>query len=90
MLLNLGAPESVDLDPWSDRVRQVDATYDGGWELPVLGAVPAPRAVLIRPDGHVAWTGELRDPSLSDAMGTWFGAAPAASPRADGRDRADR
>ena len=54
----------------------VDASYDGAWELPVLGEVAAPPAVLIRPDGHVAWTGELTDPELPRALTTWFGAGP--------------
>jgi 3-(3-hydroxy-phenyl)propionate hydroxylase len=58
-------------------VQLVDATYRGDWELPVIGAVSAPVAVLVRPDGHVAWTGDLTDPSLSVALERWFG--PAAS-----------
>ena len=58
VLLNLGAPGSVDITPWRDRVQVIDATYAGKWELPVLGAVTAPTAVLIRPDGYVAWVGE--------------------------------
>ena len=55
------------------RVRQVNAAYDGAWELPVLGEVEAPPAVLIRPDGHVAWVGELADPALPGALTRWFG-----------------
>ena len=51
----------------------IDAEYLGPWELPVLGAVSAPAAVLIRPDGYVAWAGELTDPGLPDALTTWFG-----------------
>ena len=58
VLLNLGEPGSVALGPWGDRVRLVDASYDGAWELPVIGAVEAPAAVLVRPDGHVAWVGD--------------------------------
>jgi hypothetical protein len=45
------------------------------WELPVLGEVAAPAAVLIRPDGHVAWAGDLTDAALPAALDTWFGAA---------------
>jgi len=71
VLLNFEEPGAIDIDPWSDRVRQLDAEYDGQWELPVLGAVPAPTAVLIRPDGHVAWTGDGTDPT--EALTTWFG-----------------
>ena len=60
VLLNLGEPGALDIAPWADRVRRVDARYAGPWELPVLGAVPAPAAVLIRPDGYVAWVGDGR------------------------------
>jgi hypothetical protein len=75
VLLNLGAPGSVDISPWGDRVRLVDATHDGGCELPILGEIALPPAVLIRPDGHVAWAGDLADPGLPEALATWFGAA---------------
>jgi len=84
VLLNLGGPGSLDIDPWADRVRLVDATYTGTWELPVLGAVSAPAAVLIRPDGHVAWTGDpghpAAHPGLREALTTWFG-PPAVPPQ---------
>jgi 2-polyprenyl-6-methoxyphenol hydroxylase-like FAD-dependent oxidoreductase len=73
VLLDLGEPGRLDITPWADRVRLVDADYGGAWELPVLGAVSAPAAVLIRPDGHVAWVGEGTDLGLSDALTTWFG-----------------
>ena len=73
VLLNLGEPGSLDITPWADRLQLADATYDGAWELPVLGAVPAPAAVLIRPDGHVAWVGDGTDSGLADALTTWFG-----------------
>jgi 3-(3-hydroxy-phenyl)propionate hydroxylase len=76
VLLNLGAPGGFDISPWADRVRLVDATHDGVWELPLLGEVAAPPAVLIRPDGHVAWAGDLTDPALPRALTTWFGAGP--------------
>jgi len=75
VLLDLGGAAGFDLRPWADRVRSVAATCDGPWELPVLGAVAAPPAVLIRPDGHVAWVGEGTDPELPGALSTWFGAA---------------
>jgi 2-polyprenyl-6-methoxyphenol hydroxylase-like FAD-dependent oxidoreductase len=78
VLLNLGAPGRFDIAPWAPRVPLVDATYAGTWELPVLGEVSAPAAVLVRPDGHVAWVGDLGDPGLPAALTTWFGApAPA-------------
>ncbi|HEX4465232.1 MAG TPA: FAD-dependent monooxygenase [Solirubrobacterales bacterium] len=78
-LLNLGEPSSFDVAPWADRVQLVDAGYEGEWELPVLGAVTAPTAVLIRPDGYVAWVGEGTDAGLPDALTTWFGAPTMAS-----------
>jgi 3-(3-hydroxy-phenyl)propionate hydroxylase len=73
-LLNLGEPGGFDVTPWADRVQFADATYAGVWELPVLGGVAAPAAVLIRPDGYVAWVGEVTGPGLADALTTWFGA----------------
>ena len=73
VLLDLGGPGGLDIAPWADRVRLVEATCEGGWELPVLGAVAAPAAVLIRPDGHVAWVGEGTGAGLADALDTWFG-----------------
>jgi 2-polyprenyl-6-methoxyphenol hydroxylase-like FAD-dependent oxidoreductase len=73
VLLNLGEPGALDIAPWADRVERVDARYAGVWELPVLGAVAAPTAVLIRPDGHVAWAGGGTDQGLRDALTTWFG-----------------
>jgi uncharacterized protein YheU (UPF0270 family) len=78
VLLNLGEPGGFDISPWAGRVRLVDARHDGVWELPVLGEVTAPAAVLIRPDGHVAWVGALTDPRLPDALATWFGPPTAA------------
>jgi 2-polyprenyl-6-methoxyphenol hydroxylase-like FAD-dependent oxidoreductase len=73
VLLNLGEPGGFDITPWAARVQLVDAAHVGVWELPVLGEVAAPTAVLIRPDGHVAWVGNLTDPELPDALTTWFG-----------------
>jgi 2-polyprenyl-6-methoxyphenol hydroxylase-like FAD-dependent oxidoreductase len=74
VLLNLGQPGSLDIAPWTDRVRLIDAEYDGPWELPVLGEVNAPTAVAIRPDGYVAWVGDGTDAGLRDALTSWFGA----------------
>jgi hypothetical protein len=75
VLVNLGDPGGFDIAPWADRVRLVDARHDGVWELPVLGEIAAPPAVLVRPDGHVAWAGDLTAPELPQALATWFGAA---------------
>jgi 3-(3-hydroxy-phenyl)propionate hydroxylase len=78
VLLDLGASGGVDIGPWGDRVRFVAASYDGTWELPAVGTVPAPSAVLIRPDGYVAWVGDHTRLGLTDALTTWFGAPTAA------------
>jgi 3-(3-hydroxy-phenyl)propionate hydroxylase len=78
VLLNLGEPGGVDITPWEDRVQLIDAQYVGSWELPVLGAVTAPTAVLIRPDGYVAWVGDRPPLGLHDALTTWFGPPTAA------------
>jgi 3-(3-hydroxy-phenyl)propionate hydroxylase len=74
VLLNFGKPCDLDITFWSDRVQRVDASYDGAWELPVIGTVTAPTAVLIRPDGYVAWVGEGSPQGLAEALTTWFGA----------------
>jgi 3-(3-hydroxy-phenyl)propionate hydroxylase len=73
VLLNFGERGSIDITPWSNRIQLVDAEYNGVWELPVIGAVTAPLAVLIRPDGYVAWVGESTRAGLIDALTTWFG-----------------
>lgn len=78
VLLNLGEPGRLDIAPWADRVPQIDAGYAGAWDLPALGRVAAPGAVLIRPDGYVAWAGAGTQHGLVDALTTWFG-PPAAS-----------
>jgi len=73
VLLNLGEPGGFDIAPWGARLQLVDASYAGIWELPVVGVVTAPSAVLVRPDGHVAWVGEGTDAGLRDALTTWVG-----------------
>jgi 2-polyprenyl-6-methoxyphenol hydroxylase-like FAD-dependent oxidoreductase len=78
VLLNLGGPGGFEITPWADRVQSVDAEYVGQWELPVIGAVTAPTAVLIRPDGYVAWVGDRTQEGLADALTTWFGPPTAA------------
>lgn len=79
VLLNLSEPGAFDITPWSTRVQLIDAKYDGPWELPVLGRVTAPSAVLIRPDGYVAWVGDRTQRGLTDALTAWFG-PPVAMP----------
>jgi 2-polyprenyl-6-methoxyphenol hydroxylase-like FAD-dependent oxidoreductase len=76
MLINFGRSGVLasTTAPWTDRVRTVDAECRGAWELPVIGTVIAPAAVLMRPDGYVAWVGEGSDAGLVDALTRWFGA----------------
>jgi 2-polyprenyl-6-methoxyphenol hydroxylase-like FAD-dependent oxidoreductase len=78
VLLNLGEPGGIDITPWASRVKLIDAKCDGAWELPALGVVTAPTAVLIRPDGYAAWVGDLNQRGLTDSLTTWFG-LPAAT-----------
>lgn len=74
VLLDLGAPDAVDLTGWEARVRMVRANAATVWELPVIGEVPAPAAVLIRPDGHVAWVAGDSAAAPAEAAARWFGA----------------
>jgi 3-(3-hydroxy-phenyl)propionate hydroxylase len=78
LLINFGDPRGFDITAWADRVLLIDARYDGTWELPMVGTVTAPDAVLIRPDGYVAWVGDGSRTGLSDALTTWFGPPMAA------------
>jgi 3-(3-hydroxy-phenyl)propionate hydroxylase len=74
VLLLLDDAGGIDIEPWSDEVRVVSAVHEGELELPVLGRVPAPAAVLVRPDGYVAWAGSPMDRGLAGALTAWFGA----------------
>jgi len=78
VLLNFGEPGGFEITPWADRVQSIDGKYTGPWELPAIGAVTAPNAVLIRPDGYVAWVGDGTGLGLTDALTTWFGPPSAA------------
>src|SRR4051794_5854813 len=75
VVINFGSPGASELAGSAQRVQFVDGTYDGVWELPVLGEVAPPAAVLIRPDGYVAWVGDVRDTTLPEALELWFGPA---------------
>jgi 2-polyprenyl-6-methoxyphenol hydroxylase-like FAD-dependent oxidoreductase len=85
LLLNLGQPGDIDIAPWADRIQLIDASYEGEWELPVLGEVSAPTAALIRPDGYVAWVGDGTHLGLPDALATWFGPPTRVATPRDGR-----
>lgn len=74
VLLHLG-DSAFDLAPWVDRVDEARATAASTCEVPLLGSVDAPPAVLIRPDGHVAWAGDPADDALPEALTRWFGTA---------------
>jgi 3-(3-hydroxy-phenyl)propionate hydroxylase len=73
VLLDLHECGGFDVRPWEGRVRQIGASYAGRWELPVVGSVPAPAAVLVRPDGYVAWVGDHTEVGLPEALATWLG-----------------
>jgi hypothetical protein len=73
VLLNLGESNHLEVTPWAERVQLVDAQFTGTWLLPLLGEVTPPTAVLIRPDGYVAWVGQGTDHGLTDALTLWFG-----------------
>jgi 3-(3-hydroxy-phenyl)propionate hydroxylase len=77
LLLNLGVPAGIDIAGWDDRVRAIDASYQGELELPVIGVVSAPTAALVRPDGYVAWVGLGERHGLREALTTWFGSPTA-------------
>jgi 3-(3-hydroxy-phenyl)propionate hydroxylase len=86
VLLNLEEPGGFDIAAWADRVQLIDAKYAGTWELPAMGEVTAPTAILVRPDGYVAWVGDLAQLGLADALTTWFG-PPAEAWRTSFKDR---
>lgn len=75
VLLNFGNANDFDIVPWTDRIKLTDASYDGPWELPAIGPIAAPMAVLVRPDGHVAWVGDNGKRGLAEALTRWFGPA---------------
>ncbi|MFE3093566.1 FAD-dependent monooxygenase [Streptomyces sp. NPDC059248] len=85
VLLDLrgGAGAAAAVRGWADRIDPVEArAADGDWSVPGVGAVPAPAALLIRPDGHIAWACDgdgdgdgIGGPALLAALTTWFGPA---------------
>lgn len=73
VLLNLGKPWDFDISPWAHRVKAVNAEYTGPWEVPILGQITPPAAVLVRPDGYIAWVGDGTDTGLHEALTAWLG-----------------
>ncbi|WP_059014727.1 FAD-dependent monooxygenase [Mycobacterium sp. M26] len=73
VLLNLGPAGRFAAIADAHRLHILDAEYVGAWELPGIGAVPAAEAVLVRPDGHVAWVGAETDTALGESLATWCG-----------------
>lgn len=73
VLINFGEPGDFDITPWKDRVQARDVTYDGTWQVPLIGTIAAPTAVLVRPDGYVGWVGEDTQQGLVEALTKWFG-----------------
>jgi 2-polyprenyl-6-methoxyphenol hydroxylase-like FAD-dependent oxidoreductase len=71
LLLRFGSSD-VEAQPWA-WVKQLDARCEQEWRLPVIGQIAAPSAVLVRPDGHVAWVGGQGPARLRDALIAWFG-----------------
>ena len=72
ILLKLGEPWDFDPSPWAHRVSAIGAQQTTAWTLPVIGEIAAPDAVLIRPDGHVAWVGDGTTTGLPEALTKWF------------------
>ena len=58
-------------EPWIDRVDVVTASVDEPVPTPLHGTA----AVLIRPDGHVAWAAPGSHHDLPMALDRWFGPA---------------
>jgi 3-(3-hydroxy-phenyl)propionate hydroxylase len=75
LLLDLRATGAPPVPAGVADLKVVAAAATGPWQLPLLGDVPAPDAVLVRSDGHVAWVGSPDDASLQGAVDRWFGSA---------------
>lgn len=77
-LLHAGRPVLLDLSGTAEpdgRVEYVSARCAADrWTLPVIGDVDAPAAVLVRPDGYVAWAATDTDTAgLDTALATRCG-----------------
>jgi 2-polyprenyl-6-methoxyphenol hydroxylase-like FAD-dependent oxidoreductase len=80
-LLHRGRPILLDFDGrlgsalegWTDRVDRIEAIRPTDrWAIPAVGDIPASAALLVRPDGYVAWLPEAAI-ELRTALTTWFG-----------------
>ncbi|QNE21424.1 hypothetical protein F1D05_30245 [Kribbella qitaiheensis] len=73
ILLDFGAGLGSGLEGWTDRVDHIEAIRPTDrWAIPAVGDIQASMALLIRPDGHVAWLPEATT-ELHTALTTWFG-----------------
>ena len=74
--LSTGGASSNVLASWADRIDVVAArSLSESWPVPGDGSVPVPSAVLIRPDGYVAWVDDgIHDVgALQEILTKWFG-----------------
>jgi hypothetical protein len=75
VLLTLGAQIDVVQENLGDHVVRVAAdSAVRRWRLPVIGWVPVPAALLIRPDGHVAWASQDGSTAGLEQAAEWIGA----------------
>lgn len=72
ILLSFDPDIRLDASQWAHRVTTIRAHHTDAWTLPNLGKIDCPSAVLIRPDGHVAWVGDKRATGLQEALNMWF------------------
>lgn len=75
ILLRLDGDRSAEPSRWRDRIEVIDAhARTERWSVAGVGEIPVPAAVLIRPDGYVAWVAtDAGLGGLSEALDTWIG-----------------
>ncbi|MFE3445109.1 FAD-dependent monooxygenase [Nocardia sp. NPDC059180] len=76
VLLALNGTDVAPVPGWADRIDVVCARGQAGtWAVPGVGDIRTPSAVLVRPDGYVAWAAdEPTAPGLAEALTVWVGA----------------